>query len=130
MDKKIHELFEKNRKFFDGLPVAFDGVVDEQRYIDSEYKIAFLLKDINGEEKIIEDDTKKTKMMDSDWEYMEWLRKDTLNYKKNIYKTWPNVCLWLEVFRKPNVTYTDCLNDSGNFDEKRQRIFVAFSVIV
>ena len=36
-----------------------------------------------------------------------------------MYKTWPNVCLWTEVFKNPETSYCDCVDQFGNFDTKK-----------
>lgn len=121
MNSKIHKLYEKYNDLFRGQPVAFDGVVDEDKYLKTDVKIAFLLKDVNGEETKIEDGIKTTTMISEDWEYVKILREEIINPEKGLYKTWPNACLWIEVFRNSNVSYMDCLTNEGQFDENRLR---------
>lgn len=44
INERIAELLENNRYLYEGRPIAFDGVVDEQRYLASEIKTLFYLK--------------------------------------------------------------------------------------
>ena len=121
INKKVHNLFEEYRDVFNGSPVSFDGIVDEETYLSSKIRTAFLLKDINGEETVIVDGKKTTRQMTSDWEYMDWLYNQATDLSKPLYKTWPNACLWIEALFNPNVTYQDCMDQYGYFDSAKLR---------
>lgn len=121
INQKVHELFEEYRDVFNGSPVSFDGVVDEETFLSSEIRTAFLLKDINGEETVIVNGKKTTQQMTSDWEYMDWLYDQATNLSNSLYKTWPNACLWIEALFNPNATYQNCMNQYGYFDSSRLR---------
>ena len=130
INQKVHKLLEDNRYLFGGMPISFDGVVDEESYLASRVRTAFLLKDINGIEIKEENGIKVEKMMDTDWEYMNDLRKDILNPNKSLYKTWPNACLWLELLKNPNTTYASCITENEEFDQSRLRYnMLAVSII-
>ena len=86
----IAQLLNDNRQFFGGQSIAFDGVVDEETYNKTEIKTIFLLKEVNDPR------------MSKDWtDFMEHTK--TQASKESVYKTWPNVCLWIETLRNPNV---------------------------
>ena len=107
INERIKELYESNRHLFEGKPIAFDGIVNEEIYLSSKTKVTFLLKEINDPN------------MKSDWtDYMDWLNKGAPDQKTgNLYKTWPNVCLWIELLKNPTCSYKDCLNSNLSFDE-------------
>lgn len=108
INERIAELLENNRDLFEGRPIAFDGVVDEQRYLKSEIKTLFLLKEVN-DDKMVED-----------WDgFMEDVKAQTT--KDSLYTTWPNVCLWMEALKNKDVTYMDCMDGYGTFDTQRMR---------
>ena len=121
INKKVHNLFEEYRDVFNGSPVSFDGIVDEETYLSSEIRTAFLLKDINGEETVIVDGKKTTRQMTSDWEYMDWMYGQATILSQPLYKTWPNACLWIEALFNPDATYQSCLDQYGYFDAAKLR---------
>ena len=72
----------------------------------TEIKTIFLLKEVNDPR------------MSKDWtDFMEDTKKQAS--KESVYKTWPNVCLWIETLRNPNVDYKDCVDEYGNFATKK-----------
>lgn len=44
INRAVAELLEKNRQFFDGKPIAFDGVVDEETFKKTNVKTLFCSK--------------------------------------------------------------------------------------
>ncbi|MGI6174140.1 MAG: hypothetical protein ACOYI8_09635 [Christensenellales bacterium] len=124
INQRIRELLEKNRSLFEGNPISFDGVVDEDSFLASPIRTAFLLKEINGKETIEENGVKVQQIMKADWEYMTDLRSHILakdNKDKNLYPTWPNVCLWVELLKNPDCVYSDCISENENFNEAKLR---------
>ena len=117
INRAVAELLEKNRQFFDGKPIAFDGVVDEETFKKTNVKTLFLLKEVNDPG------------MSKDWiDFME----DTKHQAStdSMYKTWPNVCLWIEALRNPEVDYVDCIDEYGNFATKKlQRNLLEVAIV-
>ncbi|MBQ6700738.1 MAG: hypothetical protein IJM98_08770 [Oscillospiraceae bacterium] len=106
INQEIATLFEYNRSCFDNKPIAFDGVVDEESFNKSQIKTIFLLKEVNYPD------------MDTDWtDFMESIREQA--FSASIYKTWPNVCLWMEAMKNENTNYMDCMDENGYFDTKK-----------
>lgn len=102
INKQIHDLIEKNRPIFEGKPIAFDGLTSEVQYKELFPRTIFLLKEVNAPER------------KDDWEFATHL-----NYQANpendpdhnttwLYKTWHNVCLWMELLERPDATYEKC----------------------
>jgi hypothetical protein len=102
INKQIHDLIEKNRSIFEGKPIAFDGLTSEAKYKESSPRAIFLLKEVNAPDK------------KDDWEFVTHL-----NYQANpendpthritwLYGTWHNVCRWIEILKRPDITYADC----------------------
>lgn len=123
INEQIAKLLEDHRILFNGEPISFDGVVDEHVYLSSKIRTAFLLKDVNGLETVTNiDGTKSIQMMKNDWpDYMDWLKSQATSQTEKLYKTWPNVCLWIEALKNDNYNYTECLNTWGTFDASRLR---------
>lgn len=108
INEKIEELFESNRHLFEGKPVAFDGLVNEQEFLNSKIKTVFLLKEVNYPD------------MQEDWtNFLASLDNMASKDSEKLYKTWPNVCLWTEVLNNADCTYRDCLNENQSFNEKK-----------
>lgn len=96
VNDRIAQLLEENRYVFDGKFIAFDGAVDEQAYRDSATRTVFLLKEVNNPD------------MQEDWkDFMKDVRDETS--KENPYKTWPNVCMWMETLFNGDTTYEECI---------------------
>lgn len=117
INERIAELLEANRQYFGGLPIAFDGVVDEESFKNSKIKTLFLLKEVNDPD------------MNADWKnFMEYTKQQAS--AETLYKTWPNVCLWLEVLKHSDVTYLECVDGYGNFlTKKLQKNLLDVSIV-
>ena len=113
MNKKINEkvakLLDSNRVLFDDKLIAFDGVVDEETFAKSRVKIAFLLKEVN----------ENKSGRSADWRcFLEDVKREALQNES--YKTWRNVCLWIEAFNNKDVSFMDCVDEtSSEFDKER-----------
>lgn len=106
INEKIEKLLEENRQYFEGKPIAFDGIVDEDTYKISKIKTVFLLKEVNDPD------------MNKDWtEFMYFVKQQA--EVDSMYKTWPNVCLWIEALNNPDADYLDCVDQYGNFATKK-----------
>ena len=117
INQAIAHLLEENRMYFGGQPIAFDGVVDETMYESAEIKTLFLLKEVNDPG------------MQRDWtDFMEYTRQQA--NEETMYKTWPNICLWLEVLKNSETTYSDCVDVYGNFlTKKLQRNLLETAIV-
>lgn len=103
-------------------PMAFDGVVDEGAYLSAPIKTAFLLKEVNGEEKKKQDGQTVVIQMEKDWEFItDFMQTQATDASCELYPTWHNVCMWIEVLLNPTVTYAECMNQWGHFDAARLR---------
>ena len=94
---RIHKLLEDNKEILlngaehNGL--CYDGLVNEEEYDKQKVKLAFLLKETNGNDK---DGKLPTKL--NDWEYADWLRNNQVAGKEPLYRTFYNVCMWISEF--------------------------------
>lgn len=105
INEQIAQLLEANRTYFEGKPIAFDGVVDEETFQKQPIKTLFLLKEVNDPK------------MSQDWvDFMENTKAQAS--VETLYPTWPNVCLWMEALKHPDVSYMDCMTAEGYFDTK------------
>lgn len=95
INEQIKELFDKNLV---GQVIAYDGAVNEEKYNKQDFKVVFLLKEVNDKE------NKKSCSL------VDWLA--TLNsYKKKTWKkTWLNVCYWCEILKDLNANFTEICN--------------------
>ena len=112
INKRIAALYEENRHLFEGKPVAFDGVVNEEEFLNAKIRTTFLLKEVNYPD------------MTDDWtDYLDSLDRGAPVSETNnsLYKTWHNVCLWIELLNNPECSFADCLTSDGRYDEKRLR---------
>jgi len=80
--------------------ICFDGIVDEQVFNEQPKKVIFLLKEPNGN-----DSKGKAQECYADWDYRSWLQHQQANAEPGgggdshaFYKTFYNVCMWLDVF--------------------------------
>lgn len=106
INDKIKQLLEDNRKYFEGEPIVFDGVIDEEEFRKSKLKTVFLLKEVNNLE------------MQEDWvDFTDDVKKET--EKNTLYSTWPNICLWMKVLNDSNAQYIDTLDEHGDFATKK-----------
>ena len=97
VNEKIKELIRKAKsEFYQGAPVVFDGIVDEDSFSNVSIKTVFLLKEVNYEER------------DTDWDFISDFLVGQAYGTDNLYKTWPNVCLWVELIYNENITYNEC----------------------
>lgn len=113
----VNAINEVRRNIYGDAPLAFDGAVDEECFKQTAIRPVFLLKEVNYTD------------MRQDWPYTQWLHSQAYNESDRMYKTWPNVCLWLETLFDSCVSYTDCLCD-GNIDVSRIRKNLAKTAIV
>ena len=72
--------------------ICYDGIVDEKSWRNTKYKLAFLLKETNGNDK----NGEKIEVQ-SDWDYIGWIKK--LSTKEEpLYPTFRNIAMWSSVF--------------------------------
>ena len=104
--KEIRDLLEKNR---DALlkadttttmlknGICYDGIVDEAVFESTPKKIAFLLKETNGNDANGERSAEL-----SDWDYRAWLQeKQAVSFESSgekLYRTFYSLCMWVDVF--------------------------------
>ena len=108
INESIRQLLEENRELFDGKPIAYDGVVDEEAWNKAPVRTAFLLKEVNDEK------------MAKDWDFIGWLAEDAKNPAKKLYFTWQNVSLWMEALYT-GCSFGQCMNERQEPDWKRLR---------
>lgn len=106
-DEIFNDEFKKNNEL-EGQFIEYDGCVKEERYKEQNFKIAFLLKEVNAE------DSKENCSL------VEWLGSLKTKYEENSWenkneensweKTWLNVCYWCEILKNLNANFTDAYN--------------------
>lgn len=72
--------------------ICYDGIVDEKSWRNTKYRLAFLLKETNGN-----DNKGKSPEKKEDWDYMEWVRRISTG-EENIYPTFRNIAMWTAEF--------------------------------
>lgn len=76
-----------------GNAICFDGIVDEQTYDQQRYRLAFLLKETNGN---TSDGTAPDHY--DDWDYAGWIRDKQSTGAEPLYPTFRNIAMWAAVF--------------------------------
>lgn len=92
INEQIKELFDKNLA---GQVIAYDGAVNEEKYNKQDFKVVFLLKEVNNKE------NKESGSL------VDWLATLNSYEKKTWKKTWLNVCYWCEILKDLNVNFSD-----------------------
>ena len=105
INQRIAELLRNNLEVFDNKPIAFGGVVDEETFLKSDIKTIFLLKEVNYPDMV------------ENWNFIDYVKEEA--FSDSLYKTWPNVCLWVEALKNSNANYMDCMNEYGYFNTKK-----------
>lgn len=109
VNKQIQELLISNREALLQADVSthekqngicVDGIIDETVFYKQPKKVMFLLKETNGN-----DAGGKAQESYHDWDYRGWLQHQQANDEpgdknnsRTFYKTFYNVCMWLDVF--------------------------------
>lgn len=99
MDIKEKEIFDKLRKIDPS--IVEDGIVSEEEYLDSNYKIVYIMKEVNG---------------GSGWNLKDFL------YKGGRSQTWDNVARWTEGLLNINQEYNWSYLEENN--EKRRKYYL------
>lgn len=99
MDIKEKEIFEKLRKIDPS--IVEDGIVSEEEYLDSKYKIVYIMKEVNG---------------GSGWNLKDFL------YNGGRSQTWDNVARWTEGLLNINQEYNWSYLEENN--EKRRKYYL------
>ena len=107
INEQIKELFDKNLA---GQVIAYDGAVNEEEYNKQDFKVVFLLKEVNNKE------NKESGSL------VDWLGSLKTKYKENSWKnkkeekswqkTWLNVCYWCEILKDLNANFTNICNET------------------
>lgn len=97
--EKEKEIFDKLRKIDPS--IVEDGIVSEEEYIDSNYKIVYIMKEVNG---------------GSGWNLKDFL------YKGGRSSTWDNVARWTEGLLNLNQEYDWAYLEKNN--EKRRKYYL------
>ena len=95
INEQIKELFDKNLA---GQVIAYDGAVNEEKYNKQDFKVVFLLKEVNNKE------NKESGSL------VDWLATLNSYEKKTWKKTWLNVCYWCEILKDLNANFTEICN--------------------
>ena len=115
--------------------ICFDGIVDETIFYAQPKKVAFLLKETNGN-----DAGGRTPESYTDWDYRGWLQHQQANDEpgdecnsRTFYKTFYNVCMWLDVFYDTlagkHISYEEYMA-SGRFNSDTLRKTLSKTAIV
>lgn len=77
--------------------ICYDGIVDETVFCSLSKKVAFLLKETNGNNS---DGERPSEL--SDWDYRAWLQeKQAIGIESSgekLYRTFYSLCMWVDVF--------------------------------
>lgn len=73
--------------------ICYDGIVDDKFYRINKIKIAFLLKETNGNT-----ENGDTPDKYEDWDYMKWIREQQATGKEVLYPTLRNIAMWTSEF--------------------------------
>lgn len=92
-------LFEKLRK--DNHAIVTDGIVDENEYLSSKYKILYVMKEVNG---------------GKDWDLREFL------YEGGRPQTWDNVARWTQGILNIHTEYS--WDELSKNNEKRRKTYL------
>ena len=99
MNIKEKETFDKLKKIDPS--IVEDGIVNEEEYLTSKYKIVYIMKEVNG---------------GSGWNLKDFL------YKGGRYSTWDNVSRWTEGLLNLNQEYDWAYLEKNN--EKRRKDYL------
>lgn len=93
----IKSLLEANRDILLngqlGNAICYDGIVDEKIYNRQRYRLAFLLKETNGNSS---DGTAPDHY--DDWDYVGWIQDKQSTGAEPLYPTFRNIAMWTSVF--------------------------------
>jgi len=125
--QKIQELFANSKSLFECAYVV-DGIVDEEAYLASPIHTAFLLKETNGGTEEGHCDAM------GNW---DTFTRDLHNMalpkhhpdSTPLYKTWPNVCLWMYLIHHPTASFS-CCTENGEFREEKVRHYLDTTAII
>lgn len=73
--------------------ICFDGAVDPDSYFGKEHRLAFLLKETNGNK----NNGDKNEVL-SDWDYMEWVRQQAEGRQPLYRSVYRNIAMWSRMF--------------------------------
>lgn len=112
-NKKIKEFLDNAREvLLDGElnnALCYDGVVNEEKYEKAKPKLAFLLKETNGNGPKGEAPEKY-----DDWDYMKWVR-DIVAKKEKLYPTFRNIAMWsgelFDIMEKGEINKSEYIKD-------------------
>lgn len=90
--------------------LCYDGIVDEKAYSAQEYKLAFLLKETNGNKP----DGAAPDAYE-DWDYVAWIRERQSTGSEPLYPTFRNIAMWssefFDIFEKGKTNKSDYLQN-------------------
>lgn len=96
-DKLIKELLIRNRNTLLNNDfknaICYDGIVDEKTYSRQNHRLAFLLKETNGNTP----DGKSPESYD-DWDYVGWIKDKQSTGEEALYPTFRNISMWASEF--------------------------------
>ena len=96
-DKLIRQLLLNNRDILlngdTNNALCYDGIIDEKTYSNQKFRLAFLLKETNG-------NNPSGDVPDhyDDWDYVGWIRNLQSTGKEAIYLTFRNIAMWASEF--------------------------------
>lgn len=73
--------------------ICFDGAVDPPRYFANEIRLAFLLKETNGNK----NNGEHNEILE-DWDYMKWVNRQADNIEPLYRSVYRNVAMWAKMF--------------------------------
>lgn len=99
--------------------ICFDGVVDPARYFINKKRLMFLLKETNGNK----NNGERNESL-SDWDYMEWVRKQSDACEPLYRSVYRNIAMWAKMFdvcanEHRELVTSEFIDDSGIIVDKR-----------
>lgn len=110
--------------------ICFDGVADRKQYFSREKRLMFLLKETNGND----NNGDKNDVL-TDWDYMEWVRKQALREEPLYRSVYRNIAMWSRMFNiytdeKRPPQKSELIDENGLIlDDKLYRSLLDISVV-
>ena len=73
--------------------ICFDGVVNQEKYFKRDKRLMFLLKETNGNK-----NNGEKNEVNTDWDYMEWVRKQAKQEETLYRSVFRNIAMWSKIF--------------------------------
>lgn len=106
INEQIKELYAEYADLFGGEQLAVDGVVDEETFVASKYRVMALLKEAHDKDKVIPDWNK----------YVDYICEEAKTDRK--YAHWDNLNYWIEALYNPEKSFAECTNHTYGYNKE------------